>query len=45
MSSNFFHTISALTTIILVHVNNGSYTASNSLTSLHPMYSFAQRQG
>jgi len=26
MSINFFHTISALTTIILVHVNNGSYT-------------------
>jgi len=26
MSINFFHTISALTTIILVHLNNGSYT-------------------
>jgi len=26
MSINFFHTISVLTTIILVHVNNGSYT-------------------
>jgi len=26
MPINFFHTINALTTIILVHVNNGSYT-------------------
>jgi len=32
MSINLFHTISALTTIILVHLNNGSNTQDGVVT-------------